>query len=755
MAFIANASEPLVRNLDVRGLQVGAVTTLMFDGEGFGKTPRLLLPFNATATLKMGSNEKKAIFDVALPNDIAPGFYQCSLLSEGGVSLPVLIGIDHLPQKPFSANIEQQLPVALHGTISGSQILETKFQGVKGQQIMIEVEAQKFGSKLQPVLHLYNSKKLQIAWSWPVPHLFGDTRLEATIPEDGTYTIALHDLEYAAGAPGVFRMKIGKWEFFDQVVPTVISEGKVKAVELMGNMPVAKLNMPTTRGPGEVVLPWPTQGKWSGMRPFFQSGTFNDVVETPSMPIQEIKGLPVMVHGRLSAPNEEDRYLLACSPKMKLRFDVFAERIGSPVDAGLVIRNEKGAEIARAEDRPGSSDPLLEFIVPDNTKSIQVCVIDTQGRGGPKSNYRLAIEDISAADSSAIISLTTTIQRLSLENNRNMVFPVYVTRNGYTGKIDLQFSKTPKGLKIEGDIIPPEAEGSLITVIKNSENVEPMVTGLLGKNDKGVVTEVRVLNHPLQRLQPWLSSEIAFAPVSEKTPDISINWRDLPKNIAIVPGMKLELPVKVNRTDINNAVRLSLITSQNAPKVNNQPDPKVALKAEKAVEVASKSTDASITVVAPVGPFPASIYDISIQAELLSANKQAVLATSFAPVLRLPIRIPLVVSLDKPGQFEATYDPKKGAEFSIKGKVERRDGLMGDITLAATGLPAGAKFEPAIVKADKNDFDGKITFPAALMPNEYKGIKLGASGVPDAKVPAARVNSKEIDLVLVLKPALK
>jgi hypothetical protein len=80
---------------------------------------------------------------------------------------------------------------------------------------------------------------------------------------------------------------------------------------------------------------------------------------------------------------------------------------------------------------------------------------------------------------------------------------------------------------------------------------------------------------------------------------------------------------------------------------------------------------------------------------------------------------------------------------------------MGDITLAATGLPAGAKFEPAIVKADKNDFDGKITFPAALMPNEYKGIKLGASGVPDAKVPAARVNSKEIDLVLVLKPALK
>jgi hypothetical protein len=41
------------------------------------------------------------------------------------------------------------------------------------------------------------------------------------------------------------------------------------------------------------------------------------------------------------------------------------------------------------------------------------------------------------------------------------------------------------------------------------------------------------------------------------------------------------------------------------------------------------------------------------------------------------------------------------------------------------------------------------------MPNEYKGIKLIASGVPDAKNPAVKVNSKDVELVLVLKPAPK
>jgi len=81
--------------------------------------------------------------------------------------------------------------------------------------------------------------------------------------------------------------------------------------------------------------------------------------------------------------------------------------------------------------------------------------------------------------------------------------------------------------------------------------------------------------------------------------------------------------------------------------------------------------------------------------------------------------------------------------------------LVGDVTLVATGLPAGAKFEPALVKADKNEFDGKIILPATLLPNEYKDIKLTASGVPDAKAPAVKVNSKDVELVLVLKPAPK
>ena len=307
---------------------------------------------------------------------------------------------------------------------------------------------------------------------------------------------------------------------------------------------------------------------------------------------------------------------------------------------------------------------------------------------------------------------------------------------------------------MEGGLIQPDAEGTLLTISSSGMNNGAVLATLLGKDEKNIEAEVQVLNHPLQKLQPWLASEIAVAPVIEKTIPFSVEWKNIGKDIALVQGMQLNLPVKVNRPDPNTVIRLTLLTSQNAPKSNNQPDPKVAIRAEKAVEVAAKVTEINFGVLVPVAPI-GSIYDLSIQADLLSANKQVVLATAYAPVLRLPIKNPLLFSLDKGTKLEAVFDAKKGAEFLFKGKVQRLEGLIGDITLVATGLPAGARFEPALLKADKNDFDGKIIFPVNLVPQEYKDVKLSASGIPDAKQAAVKVNSKELDLSLLLKPAGK
>src|SRR5437879_2930394 len=91
------AAEPTIRTIDIRGLKIGGATTLTIDGDDLGKAPRLLLPFPAKQTLKPGTTDKRAVFEVILPDDVPPGYHHLRVVTEGGVSLPIILGVDRLP----------------------------------------------------------------------------------------------------------------------------------------------------------------------------------------------------------------------------------------------------------------------------------------------------------------------------------------------------------------------------------------------------------------------------------------------------------------------------------------------------------------------------------------------------------------------------------------------------------------------------------------------------------------------------------
>jgi hypothetical protein len=739
------AAEPAIRNLDIHGLRVGGTTTLVLDGDDFGKTPRLLLPFTATQTLKPGATDKRAVFDITLADDVTPGYYQLRLVAETGVSLPVVIGADRLPQQVVTAPVTA-LPVALHGSVAGSTTVETKFQGKAKQKVMVEVEAQRLGSKLRPVVHLYTPKKLQLAWSWGTPALAGDARLEATLPEDGTYIVTVHDVEYAAAGGSFFRLRIGQWSFVDQVFPPVLGRDQAAALKLLGMAAPVRVDMAPSKSLGVVPLAWPRDGVWSGPRPFVTYSAFPEFVQqTGKDPIQELPPAPVAVSGRLLTPFGEDRYRVAVSPGTKLRLEVFAERIGSPLDAALVVRNDKGDQLARAEDSPGTLDPVLEFAVPEKVTSIIVGVVDAQGRGGPHGIYRLVVQPQTSAANKGTFKLLTSGQRVSLPVGGHLVIPVFVERQGYQGKIDLTAS-WPAGVKVTGAMIPEGADGTLVT-LEGAAAFDALITHWHGRSVDGTEEVVVVKGHPLQRLQPWLATEIALAP-SDAKPDLLVDWRNLPADGKLIPGSKLVLPIKAARSNEKTTVKLTLLTSQVTPLVNNQPDPNKALRQEKPVELPVKVADGEVTVLVPV-ELSAPVYAVTVQAELLAADKK-VLATAYAPVRHLVVRLPLVVKLIGPDRIEAALDPKKGTTLKIQGRIERLEGMKGDVALALTGLPAGIKADAVTVKADATDFTLNVVLPPTVGPGEIKGLKLSGSFAPDAKQPNVRVRSREVDVTLVV-----
>lgn len=750
----ATAVEPGLRDINLRGLEVGGTTTLVVDGDDLGMTPKLLLPFPAKQELKPGGTDKRVTFDVALAADVTPGFYQLRVLTEGGVSLPVVICVDRLPQRLLAKEIEQ-LPVALSGVVGGSTVVETAFAGKAGQKVSIEIEAQRLGSKLRPIIHLYNAKRRQLAWTWGIAFLSGDARLEATLPEDGAYTIAIHDAEYAVPGPGYFRLQVGQWSHVDQVFPPVINPAQPQALELLGMPNPMRVDLPAVAAAGVVPLAWPGEGLWSGPRPFVTVSTHPEVIEQPAaaMP-QELPAGKVGVSGRLLAPYEEDRYRIPVTPGSKLKLEVFAERYGSPIDVALVIRNEAGAALNRVEDSLGTIDPALEYAVPDKITAVIVGVVDALGRGGPRGVYRLAVDPQLPEAAKPDFRLSTSVARIHLPVAGKCVVPMWIERLNYAGSVELAATGLPAGFNLAGATIPDGAEGALVTVDRGQAVGDAVLMQWKGRLASGAEQPVSIVGHTLNRLQPWLASEIALAPLAAQAAEFQVDWPALPSDAGLVPAGKMDLPVKLVRPMGDPVVRLTLLTSQRPLVVNGQPDLNRMLRQEKPVELAANVLESPFTMLIPP-ELPAPVYDVCLQADLLKTDKKTVLATAYTPVRRMTVRMPVVVQLAGAPQIEAVLDAQQGAMVKVAGKVERREGLTGDVVLAVTGLPAGARADSPTVKADATDFVVNVVLPPNLAAGEYKGLKLSGTGAPDPKQPAIRVKSREVEFAINVKAAAK
>lgn len=192
-------------------------------------------------------------------------------------------------------------------------------------------------------------------------------------------------------------------------------------------------------------------------------------------------------------------------------------------------------------------------------------------------------------------------------------------------------------------------------------------------------------------------------------------------------------------------MRLTLLTSQTVPVVNNQPVVASTLRIEKPTEFGAKASEGDVPVLVPAD-LPADAYQVAVLAELLTPDKLRVLASAVTPVRTLPVKLPVGVKFDT-AKLEAKLDAKTGATVEVKGTVERLNGFVGDIAVSLTGVPAGVAVPaPITVKAGDTAFAFKLALPVATPLGEAK-LKLSATAI-DPKLPAVRVKGRDVEVVL-------
>ncbi len=738
----AAQAEPEVRAVSLRGLQIGGTTTIRIDGSGLLPKPQLAMSVPiAKQVVKPGATPTRVEFEVTLDGSVEPGLFKLWLAGGEGVSQPTVIAAARLPDLPFATEVKS-LPAALHGAIGGSARMRTTIAAKKDQPILIEVEAQRLGGKLRPVLHIYDVENRQLAWKLPSPSLRGDARLSFTPPADGNYTVELHDLEYAAPAPNFFRLKIGNWEYADQVFPPAVQAGTKQTLTLIGGSGDGqKIEFAASAIDSEPVrsAPWKNTAASAGFRPPVLISRFPEIIESPAKDSpNKLPAIPSGVSGRLLQPGEQDVFQLDVTPGAKLRFEVFADRIGSPIDASLEIQNEKGARLAANDDIAGTPDPRVDYTVPANVKLLQFAVKDANGRSGPNCIYRIAVTS-APGSGPPDFQLQLAQQRQSVSAGDRLVVKVTASRTGYTGPIDLKFDLLPEGVQLQGARIAEGASATLMTLHGAGAGLSHTLTKLRGVatiDGRRVERIATASNHVIGKLQPWLGGEVGLAVTSPSPSGFKADWGTVGLDTKLVLSDKLKLPVNVIRLPgFDGPVRLTLETSQLPVKAGNNVDANRTLRS---------LTNAPIELAADANAQKA--WDVKLaadkvvadatkaQATVVAAGKQAVATADVAAKKAIA---QLTVLNEQSTRATATAKAAGDADAAARKTLTEATGKVKAAAKAAdeadaTRLGEAAKVAAAAASAAKTAADQKAA-TAKTLATAAAAAKTAADAVTSAE----------------------
>ena len=291
-------------------------------------------------------------------------------------------------------------PFTLNGTLRGPERDVFRLSARAGEKRVIEVEARRSGSAIDPLLEILDANGKVIARSEDAPLIGLDARVEVAFPKDGDYSVVVRDSRFSTQTANFYRLKVGSYAYPRDVFPlggrrgalveTSLGAGTV-TVDLRNASP--NVHQVFVNVPGSPALPVP-----------FAVGDDPEVIA----PVGDAAiAVPVTINARLAEAGQVDRYTLRVPPTRAMTFRMKALELGtSKLMAVITVRDEKGNVLGRSGDEPlaedlfnvnqsrTAGDPILRLETPAGVDEVTVTVEDLARRGGPAYAYRLNVQPV-------------------------------------------------------------------------------------------------------------------------------------------------------------------------------------------------------------------------------------------------------------------------------------------------------------------------------------------------------------------------
>jgi hypothetical protein len=541
---------PVISRLSPAGAQLGRTTEVTIEGERLDELKEVVCP--AVRLVRVLQAEAKRVrLELTVPVDATPGVVPFYVLCKAGLSNPRLLRLDDLPtvvereeNDTRAKATDIPLPVAAHGGLTAGDFDFYRFTARAGAHWVFDVEGQRVGSAIRPVLTLYDAegRELELAMT-PAPDIAPDVRLAHTFARDGTYAVRVHELTYQGSSTANYVLRIGNIPYAASMFPLGGRRGsKVPVVVEGGSLPA-----PVTR---EIDLTGSVP--WRRTRPLiptpagsFASPMWFAVGDQPELVEQEpnhdpakspVLETPVTINGRIDPPGERDCFRFRAAQGTRMAIRVLAQQLGSPLDALVSVTDASGKVVATQDDRQRSDreppvvravasfqaldDPLVDFTAPAAGEFV-VSIEDVFLRGGKPFAYRLELApppadfELLAQPGRALAAPNAQAGQpqnqqvfqeyagqgtgsLSLDRGGQGEVVVRALRSGYNGPIELTVEGLPPGVQSAPATI---ATGQTQAVIGFRSAFDADSTArfvrIVGKATIGQSAVTRPADHPL------------------------------------------------------------------------------------------------------------------------------------------------------------------------------------------------------------------------------------------------------------------
>ncbi|NLH73552.1 MAG: hypothetical protein GX456_10910 [Verrucomicrobia bacterium] len=377
-----------------------------------------------------------------------------------------------------NTEIRIALPTVLNGQILAGGVDRFRFSARRGQRFVFVAQARALIPYLadavpgwfQSTLAVYDTKGRELAYCDDF-RFNPDPVLHFEVPATGDYYLEVKDALYRGREDFVYRITAGELPFITSVFPLGGRSGEQTTIQLDGwNLPAKTLTR--TNSSALAVLETvrlDTEKCPSNGMPFDVS----DLPECLEVEPNDISNIaqeivqPVIVNGRIGTPGDRDVFRFRGKAGDKVVVEVRARRLNSPLDSVVELRALSGAVVARNDDFPDRSAPLIthqadSYIITalPSDGDYLVCITDAQQKGGAEYCYRLRV-------SSPRPDFSVRVVPSSVNMRAGATFPlaVYALRkDGFDGEITLRLGGETHGFSLGGGRIPPGSDRVRITL---------------------------------------------------------------------------------------------------------------------------------------------------------------------------------------------------------------------------------------------------------------------------------------------------